>query len=337
MVVVHPERFVWDSWYVYDKDTRIFHVFYLNAERSPPGTEQHHENAMVGYGKTMDFRSIDFVNDAVLAARFNEWDNTSIWTSDTIQVAGGAALKFYTSRTAELDDGLTQQIGLAYSFDYEHWTRVPAFRVTTDATHFEPRSVFGEQSPHAWRDPFLFMDQGRPYMLLAAKSKHEPIHRKGAIALLRATSADSLADWEVVGEGYHSGTCGEIEVPQLYINSEDEYELLYSCHPQYDFGTATNGYGGFQAVKLGKVEEGIEALFAKQERHEAVVLLREGPTYACRVIPELHGLIVGFDIDSKVDGRKIGGFVNTGLYLPFLESCDRDFSAFSIPGGEQPS
>lgn len=332
MVTRHPERFTWDYWYVPDPESDCFAVYYLNAESSLYAFEQHHGYAAVGYAQTKDFLDMEFVNDAALTARPNAWDNTSIWSGDAIRVAEKRTMMFYTSRTAEVDDGYTQYVGIASSEDSEQWERVQAELIAADGTHFEPRRVEGEESPQAWRDPFLFMDGGHPYMVLAAKSAAQPLTRKGAVALLRATKKDSLLSWEIVGAGYAPGTCEEIEVPQLYINEHEEYVLTYSCHAKFDFAPSTAGAGGFQAVTLGKVEEGIEALFAKSEHVAPEVLVPEFPSYACRVIPELGGKVIGFDIESVGEnGRRLGGFIHTGVSLPNYRPANRDFSWFTCP------
>jgi hypothetical protein len=43
--------------------------------------------------------------------------------------------------------------------------------------------------------------------------------------------------------------------------------------------------------------------------------------YACRIIPELNGIVVGFDIQK-------GGFVKTDRVV-HIEPIDRDFTTYS--------
>ncbi len=52
-----------DFWYDFEPDTQIFHLFYLNADRSLVANEQHHFSAQVGYATTKDFLSIEWHTD----------------------------------------------------------------------------------------------------------------------------------------------------------------------------------------------------------------------------------------------------------------------------------
>ena len=210
----HPTRYVWDFWYLFDARTKLFHVFFLCAEPSLVPTNEHHFSAAVGYGRTTDFESMEWVAERVLGADAEGWDDTSIWTGDVVRIDGGA-LMFYTSRNSATDDGLTQNVGAAVSVgSLEGWRRVPDIRIAPESP-YEPRSCDGDTSIHAWRDPFLFRHNGETFMLLAAKSRARALGRKGAIALLRLHTGD-LTRWEVLEPIADPGWYSEMEVPQIY-------------------------------------------------------------------------------------------------------------------------
>ncbi|MHA1480219.1 MAG: beta-fructosidase, partial [Candidatus Thorarchaeota archaeon] len=131
---------------------KLFHILYLNADSSLVQSNQHHFSARIGYATTKEFKSIDWINDDVFHATKDGWDNTSIWSGDVIRISD-RFLFYYTSRDNAVDDGFTQNIGLAYSKDFIHWNRVEDFQIQPDEKYYEPRSLEGDSTIHAWRDP----------------------------------------------------------------------------------------------------------------------------------------------------------------------------------------
>jgi beta-fructofuranosidase len=315
----HPDRFVWDFWYHYDTKDQLFHILYLNADPCLVASNQHHFSARIGYAVTRDFTKIDWRSDNVFQASVYSWDtyhwdNTSIWSGDIIKVHDGL-LFYYTSRDQYVDDGLTQNIGLAFSTDYLQWERVPSFRLKPDPRFYEPQSVQGDSTIHAWRDPFLFRASGEIYMLLSAKDPFQTIGRKGCIGLLRSID-HSLTEWAALPPIYSPGWYSECEVPQLY-KKKNQYLLAYSSWAKYDLAPSTQGQGGLQGVI--STAGGIDEPFSELPQ---VLLAEASGLYACRVIPELDGDIVGFDI-------KKGGLRRVAAHTK-LASVNRDFSQMKL-------
>jgi|GEM_PF-580522 len=328
---VHPSRFTWDFWYHYDAGKRVFHVLFLNAERELAVTDQHHFHSVVGYATTEDFESFNWIKDEVFTADQSSWDNTSIWTGDVVKIGGGY-LMFYTSRDAREEsegDFLTQNVGAAISADFLSWERIPNLRIAPDARYYETAHVTGDTTIQAWRDPFLFRHRGETYMIIAAKGKELEVGRKGAVGLLKAKGG-SLTDWETLPPIYpisptsSPGIYDEVEVPQAYIDKQGRLTVVYSMKDIYDHAPGTGGGGGLHAVGVldpanikgkGKAEP-------KEEQQPKVVVAYSSGVYAARVIPELEGVVVGFDL-------KEGGFVKSTVTTGFV-STDRDFSGFGI-------
>lgn len=311
----HPDRHVWDFWYYFEPDTKVFHLFYLNADRSLVATEQHHFSAQVGYATTKDFLSIEWHTDRVLGANPDGWDNTAIWSGDIIKVENGF-LMFYTSRNKATDDGMTQNIGVAFTprlQSFDCWFRIPNLRLEPRSP-YELRHVPDDITTHAWRDPFLFCHQQQIYMLLSAKDPHQPLGRKGAVALLKAKN-NNFEDWEYLDPICQPGCYAEMEVPQLYRSTGDNYALVYSSWAKNDFSPATHHSGGLQGVFS-------PSPFNFFGEHPQVLLPETDRLYACRIIPELDGEIIGFDIDT-------GGIRRSGVKTG-LKSVDRDFSSYSV-------
>ena len=313
----HPERYVWDFWYHYDRENRVFHVFYLNADPSLVPSEQHHFSAHVGYATTTDFTHMNWMADDVLCADPSGWDNTSIWTGDVIKIGNGFLL-FYTSRDANVDDGFTQNIGCAFAediTDWQSWQRIPDIQIKPTAP-YQTRSVPGDTTIHAWRDPFLFVHDKEIHMLLAAKSTDRPVGRLGAIAMLKLRSTD-FCEWDVLKPLTNPGWYSEMEVPQLYLDNQSKYRLVYSTWAKGDFSPENNNQGGLHSIRLGSSLE-----TNRMTTRSDVLLAETSGLYAGRILPELGGEIVGFDVVT-------GGIRRSGIKTGFSQ-VNRDFLCYKL-------
>jgi sucrose-6-phosphate hydrolase SacC (GH32 family) len=314
----HPYRYVWDFWYYFDRKAELFHVFYLNADEILVSSEKHHHAACVGHAITSDFIRMEWSDEKsfdVLDPPQNHWANTSIWSGDIIEVKNGFLL-FFTSRDRGQDDGMTQNIGVAYSDTLftNHW-QLAEMRIQPGHC-YQLRNSLGDLSTHAWRDPFLFQDAGQIYMLLSAKSVDDPIGRNGVVALLRLKDNDfSTGEWEYLDPVLKPRCYSEMEVPQLYKDLQGKYELVFSSWARNDFSPATRQSGGLQGFT------GSDLNHFGGNPH--VLMPEKYGLYACRIIPELGGEIVGFDIQE-------GGIRRSGVQTKF-QAVNRDFSAFLFP------
>ena len=141
---------------------------------------------------------------------------------------------------------MTQNIGIAYSKkDLDNWT-ITDIRIPPNFV-YERRSLIGDTTIHAWRDPFLFRINKQVYMIVSAKSIHSPMGRKGVIGLLKMKN-NNFNEWEYLNPISEPSYYSEMEVPQLYINSKNKYELIFSCRSEYDFAPNTNKAGGLQSL-----------------------------------------------------------------------------------------
>jgi hypothetical protein len=315
----HPTRYVWDFWYYFEPETRLFHVFYLNADEILVPAQQHPHGACLGHGITADFIRMDWGHDQrfqVLSATPDHWANTSIWSGDIIRINNGFLL-FFTSRHASQDDGMTQNIGMAYapSLTADRWQLSP-LRLQPDHG-YQRRHTPGDLTTHAWRDPFLFQADGQIYMLLSAKAIDDPLGRNGVVGLLRLQDNDfSQGIWDCVDPVARPRCYSEMEVPQLFQDSQGQYELVFSLWAKNDFATSTRQAGGLQGLTSDRWQR------FKGQPH--VLMPEQSGLYACRIIPELEGEIVGFDIEQ-------GGIRRSGVKTHF-RPVNRDFSSFSFQG-----
>lgn len=347
----HPSRHVWDFWYHFDPQTKLFHLFYLNADRSLVSSEQHHYAACVGHAITADFVTIDWGDERsfdVLKPPPGHWVNTCIWSGDIIK-AQNSYLMFYTSRDRHRDDGMTQSLGVAHTTNLfsNQWHFFDT--QLTPKCFYQTRSIADDLTIHAWRDPFLFRhrESRQIFMLVSAKALSGPTGKRGVVALLQV--ADDNFAQAVRGDNpwqYHlpllePGSYSEMEVPQLYQRAEGGYELVFSCWAKYDFSPVTGGVGGFQGLPMAPlwterrdgqrpVQEGSGAASPREHRNplplasQAIHVLAPETQglYACRIVPELGGEIIGFNIQR-------GGIRRSGIQTN-LASVDRDFSDLAI-------
>ena len=306
-------RYIWDFWDYYDPETEVFHLFYLNAEGHLVREGLHHLSAQVGYATTKDFITFNWGKQDVLTASQARWDNTAIWTGDVIKIANGFLL-FYTSRHQQQDDGMTQNIGVAYSpsIDTEQWTPIETIRIQPDENFYELKHLIGDSSIHAWRDPFLFKQDDQIFMLLSAKSTNQPLGKKGAIALLKLQD-NQLTNWQILPPMSNLGYYSEMEVPQLFKTPTNNYVLVYSTWSKGDFAPTTNKSGGIHKLTSSKWND-------FHYSSPQVLLPEISGLYACRIIPELDGEIIGFDV-------KNGGILRSGIKT-YFQSVNRDFSDF---------
>jgi beta-fructofuranosidase len=311
----HPNRYVWDFWYYYDSKTKIFHIFYLNADPVLVPDGKHHYASQVGYGFTKDFFTMEWGPYDVFSADPNRWDNTSIWTGDVIRIKDGFLL-FYTSRNSGEDDGHTQNIGLAYAdrIDARRWEPVPGIRIKPDGSIYEPRYVPGDCSIHAWRDPFLFRHNNQIYMLISAKAVKRHIWKNGTIGLLHSQDS-GFRNWEILKPIADPGFYSEMEVSQLLLDKRGRFNLVYSTSPEFDNAPNSSKAGGLHYINSPDLNG-----FNQNPPH--VLLPFDSGLYACRIIPEMGGEIVGFD-------HRTGGIKRSGIKTGFRH-INRDFSDCSL-------
>lgn len=314
----HPERHVWDFWYWFDPALSQFHVFYLNADKPLFALGQHHDAARLGYAVTPDFQSIDWGDESqweVLTAHADDWDNTAIWSGDILRIQTGYLL-FYTSRDRHQDNGTIQNIGMAYATTPRGpWHRT-LLRLQPGGGYVR-QHVAGDRAPHAWRDPFLFLDEGQIYMVISAKSSAAPLGKNGTVGLLQLRNNDfSAGVWDILDAIASPQWYAEMEVPQLYRDAQGRYHLVFSTWAKNDFAPTTQQCGGLHAMT--------SSVWRTFDQPPSVLLPEASGLYACRIIPELDGEIVGFDLHT-------GGIRRSGIKTQF-QGMDRDFSRFAFLG-----
>jgi beta-fructofuranosidase len=109
-----------------------------------------------------------------------------------------------------------------------------------------------------------------------------------------------------------------MEVPQLYIDRYGHYVLIFSTRVKSDFCGGTHKAGGFQELTSMKCINTITEPPDFNRSQPNVLMPESSGLYACRVIHELDGEIVGFDI-------KQGGIRRSGIKT-YLKPVNRNFT-----------
>jgi beta-fructofuranosidase len=213
MVLLLPDRLIWDFWFAPRKPGEPYHVFYLQAPRDLPDPEQRHVIASVGHAVSSDLINWTERPTALAPGSPGSWDDRAIWTGSIFE----RDCRFYWFYTAlGLRDGV-QRIGLATSTDpaLEHWERHQVNPILEADSRWYEKADPALNSPEACRDPWVCADPSteRYFMFFTARVNQGPIDGRGVIGC--ATSND-LIHWEQRAPVTEPSDFGELEVPQLF-------------------------------------------------------------------------------------------------------------------------
>jgi beta-fructofuranosidase len=223
MVLRLPDKWVWDFWFVRDREED--HIFYLQAPRELGRPGLRHRNATIGHAVSSDRREWHVLPDALVPGTKGSWDDLATWTGSALWHESRCYM-LYTG-VSRADGGLVQRIGLAVSEDLAHWSK----HVENPVLEPDPRwyEVFdGRRHPHqAWRDPWLFRsgEDDLLHVLVTARSRVGAPDGAGVIG--HACSKD-LVNWEVLPPLTEPGEFAQLEVPQL-VQFNGSYMVLFSC------------------------------------------------------------------------------------------------------------
>ena len=189
-----PDRWIWDSWYVWDGDT--CHAFYLCASRGLYDPIRRHRNTNVGHAISKDLVNWEVLPDALSPSESPAFDSWTTWTGSVVKGDDGRWWMYYTGTSRE-DQGLVQSIGAAVSDDLMTWTKLNQDpMVSSDPQHYEVLSD-GTWHDQAWRDPWVFKsgEDFRWHMLVTARSKTgEPALR----GVMGHAVSDDMVNWTVL-------------------------------------------------------------------------------------------------------------------------------------------
>lgn len=207
-------RWIWDSWYVWDADG--CHAFFLSADRALEDPELRHRSPIVGHAISKDLVNWKMLPDAISPSDQPAFDSWTTWTGSVVKADDGTWWMFYTGSSRE-DGGLIQRIGAATSSDLVAWEKCGTEALVEADPHWYEKLDTEVWHDQAWRDPWVFRMRGSNqwHMLITARANAGDPRTRGVVG--HAVS-DDLLHWSVQeplsqpGQGF-----GQLEVLQFEI------------------------------------------------------------------------------------------------------------------------
>lgn len=290
------DRWIWDSWYVWDGD--VCHAFYLCASRGLVDPERRHRNTNIGHAISKDLVSWEVLPDALSPSDSPAFDSWTTWTGSTIKGPNGKWWMFYTGTSRETE-GSVQTIGAAVSDDLIEWTKLPGPLTEADGEWYEKvdDKIWNDE---AWRDPWVYFDESDDlwHMLVTARANQGDPAERGVIG--HAVS-DNLENWKVLQPLSKPGLgFGHLEVFQLEI--VDGVPLLIFCCGPLEMGSAMKAkYGEIAATYSLVLSNGLN-----DPDFRKAVAFQQNLVYAGRLV-EKQGegwFLIGFV--NEVEGKFVG-------------------------------
>jgi beta-fructofuranosidase len=203
---------VWDFWIADDGDR--YHLFFLKASRALVDPDRRHWRATIGHATSTDLTTWTEHADALIPDDSPAFDDLATWTGSVVRDESGQWRMFYTA-VSRAEGGLVQRISSVVSDDLFTWRREDDRQVLEPDARWYETAEARDWPDQAWRDPWVFRDQGAWHMLITARANQGAPDDRGVIG--HATSPD-LARWTVhppvskPGAGF-----GHIEVVQVAV------------------------------------------------------------------------------------------------------------------------
>ena len=290
------DRWVWDSWYVWDND--VCHAFYLCASKGLYDPNRRHRNTNVGHAISKDLINWEILPDALSPSDSPAFDSWTTWTGSVVKGDDGRWWMYYTGTSRE-DGGDVQSVGAAVSDDLLSWEKLSKIpMVQADGRWYEllDKEVWHDQ---AWRDPWVFKNQdGLWQMLVTARAKDGDPKTRGVMG--QAVSKD-MVNWEVLQPlTKPTGDFGQLEVFQFEI-VDGVPIVLFCCgyrelslSRRREFGDRDATYSVSCSPDLSDID------FARAKPFEHML------PYAGRLVQDRAGewFLLGFI--NEVDGKFVG-------------------------------
>ncbi len=242
-----PDHWVWDFWLADDGAT--YHLFYLHAPHSLGNPDLRHRNARIGHATSLDLVTWQNHGQILDVGQSGSFDDTATWTGCVVRAPDGGWLLYYTgSRFLSPDNNSNvENIGMARSDDLFTWEKLPGPVAVADARIYETlgSSAWPEE---AFRDPWVFAEDGQWHMLVTARANHGEVMQRGVIG--HATSSDMLT-WQLQPPlSEINGGFAHLEVPQI-IEVQGTLHLVFCCDSPKLSGRLAGQKGGIWSVAVG--------------------------------------------------------------------------------------
>lgn len=292
-----PDRWIWDSWYVWDGD--YCHAFYLCASRGLYDPIRRHRNTNIGHAVSKDLINWEILPDAISPSESPAWDSWTTWTGSVVKDDDGKWWMFYTGTSRETK-GEVQTIGAAVSDDLVTWRKHDSNPLVVADSRWYEKLADKTWHDEAWRDPWVYKSDsdGLWHMLITARGRAGKDRYRGVLG--HAISSD-LETWEPLKPlAVSEGEFAHLEVFQFA--EVDGVPLLLFCCGWRELNEERLGQmGQLDATYSVVCNSGLENI----DFSEAKPFL-DNPVYAGRLVQDRSGkwFLLGFV--NEVDGQFIG-------------------------------
>jgi beta-fructofuranosidase len=193
-------------------DNGVYHLFHLIIPN----------HDYIAHAISQDGISWKRVKNALFVGDPGEWDDDMLWTMHVVKK--GERFEMYYTGLQRRDRGVVSKVGYAYSYDLLNWTKSNEGKFP-----IEPKGIYYEthqHNPRKWlsfRDPFKFDHKGEEYILVAARTIHGPISRRGCVGMVRLKNDRA----ELMPPLLYPLVYDDIECPCVF-RLNDRYYLLGS-------------------------------------------------------------------------------------------------------------
>ncbi|HSM55182.1 MAG TPA: family 43 glycosylhydrolase, partial [Candidatus Sulfomarinibacteraceae bacterium] len=198
------------------KHDGVYHLFHLVLPR----------HSYIAHAISEDGLHWQRVQNALFISDPRAWDDDMLWTMHITPdpYRGEGWRMFYTGLSIK-DHGRIQRVGVARSDDLYTWEKDSSgdFPLEVTATHYE-HSLDQGRNWVSFRDPFFFEDDGRRYLIAAARVNQGPIVRRGCVALAEEVAEN---EFEFCPPLFHPRRYDDVEVPNL-LKMDGRYYLIGS-------------------------------------------------------------------------------------------------------------
>ena len=292
-----PDRWIWDSWYVWDKD--VCHAFYLCASRGLYDPIRRHRNTNIGHAVSKDLVNWEVLPDAISPSDSPAWDSWTTWTGSVVRADDGKWWMFYTGTSRETN-GEVQTIGAAVSDDLVTWEKNQSNPLVVADGRWYEKLADHTWHDEAWRDPWVYRSEADNlwHMLITARVKDGKSRYAGALG--HAVSED-LQNWQILQPlAVSDADFAHLEVFQFA--EVDGVPILLFCCGWRELSES-------RLARLGKLDatyslvctpdlKGLDFTRAKP--------FLDNPVYAGRLVQDLAGnwFLLGFV--NEVNGSFVG-------------------------------
>lgn len=128
------------------------------------------------------------VKNAIFTGDPGEWDDDMLWTMHVNYNKSLSMFEMYYTGLHRSENGLVQRIGRAVSKDLLIWTKEN--RLNLPLTPEDSLYETPGKSKRQWisfRDPFLYREKNKEWLLICARTKNGVINRRGCVGLVSIT------------------------------------------------------------------------------------------------------------------------------------------------------